>query len=216
MATTPLQLANAYATIANGGFLLRPSIVKAIWAPLTPDAGPAVADLGKGTKLVSYERRVVRDQLEMPMAEVYRPIVDGLTRVIRGPGVFWGFNHETTGQRLFANFPVNIAGKTGTAQGAANLPWNDSSVFAAFGIPDPNVENSVEVPYTVVAYLEKSGYGSKAAAPVVKCVFLALTGQVTLDPVTISDPLDLNGFTAAPARQLRNTFCLNGSAGLKD
>ena len=50
----------------------------------------------------------------------------------------------------------------------------------------------------------------------VKCVFLALTGQVTLDPVTISDPLDLNGFTAAPARQLRNTFCLNGSAGLKD
>ncbi|MEI7547108.1 MAG: hypothetical protein WCK21_03485, partial [Actinomycetota bacterium] len=71
-------------------------------------------------------------------------------------------------------------------------------------------------PYTVVAYLEKSGYGSKAAAPVVKCMFLALTGQVKLDDVVISDPLDLNSFTAAEPRQLRNTFCLNGSSGLKD
>ena len=63
-----------------------------------------------------------------------------------------------------------IAGKTGTAQGASSYPWNDSSVFAAFSLDDTK-------PYTVVAYLEKSGYGAKAAAPVVKCIFTALAGK---------------------------------------
>lgn len=217
MAGTPLQLAMGYATFANGGFLLQPSIVKAIWAPLTPNAVEAgKADLEQGTVRVSYERPVVRDQLEMDPATVYDPIVLGLTRVVRGPGTYYGFYHETTGERLFKGFPINIAGKTGTAQGAGNLPWNDSSVFAAFGVSDLNTEVANDVPYTVVAYLEKSGYGSKAAAPVVKCIFLALTEQVKLDPVVISDPLDLTGVTAAPARQLRNSFCLNGSSGLKD
>ncbi len=216
MAGTPLQLAMAYSTLANGGFLLEPSIIKAIWAPLTPNAGPAMADLTKGEVRVSYENAIVRDQLEMDPETIYKPIIEGLTRVIRGPGVFYGFEHETTGFRLFKGFPVNIAGKTGTAQGAANLPWNDSSAFAAFGVTDLNSENPTDVPYTVVAYLEKSGYGSKAAAPVVKCVFLALTQQVKLDPVVISDPLDVSSFTAAPARQLHNSYCLNGSSGLKD
>ncbi|MDO8389806.1 MAG: penicillin-binding transpeptidase domain-containing protein [Actinomycetota bacterium] len=216
MAGTPLQLAMGYATLANGGFLLKASILKAIWAPLTPDAGPAVADLEKGEVRVSFDRAVVRDQLEMDPETVYKPIVIGLTRVIRGPGVFYGFQHETTGERLFKGFPVNIAGKTGTAQGAGNLPWNDSSAFAGFGVTDLDAENPTDVPYTVVAYLEKSGYGSKAAAPVVKCVFLALTGNVTLDPVVIADPLDTDSLQAAPTRSLSNTFCLNGSSGLKD
>jgi len=216
MAGTPLQLAMGYATLANGGFLLQPSIIKAIWAPLTPDSAPAMADLEKGVKRVSFDRAVVRDQLEMDPEKVYNPIIHGLTRVIRGPGVFYGFQHETTGERLFKGFPVNIAGKTGTAQGAGNLPWNDSSAFAAFGITDLDAETATDVPYTVVAYLEKSGYGSKAAAPVVKCLFLALTDQVKTDPVVISDPLDLTSFQAAPSRSLANTFCLNGSSGLKD
>lgn len=217
LGATPLQLAGAYATLANGGFLLQPSIVKAIWAPLTPDYGPGVADLSKGTLRVDYSRPVVRDQLEMPIEEVYRPIIDGLTRVIRGPGVFYGFQHKTTGEALFRGFPVQIAGKTGTAQGAGNLPWNDSSVFAAFGIPsNPDSEVSDAMPYTVAAYLEKSGYGSKAAAPVVKCIFLALAEQLKLDPVVISDPLDLTSVVPAPLMQLRNTFCLNGTSGIKD
>ena len=34
----------------------------------------------------------------------------------------------------------------------------------------------------MVAYLEKSGYGSKAAAPVVKCIFTALAGQTRDGP----------------------------------
>lgn len=210
MAATPLQLTNAYATLANGGFLLEPTIIKNIYTASTPDLGPAVADLAQGTVLVSFDRPTVRDQLEMP-PEVLAPIIEGLSRVIRGPGTFYpgDFYHQTTGETLFKNFPVEIAGKTGTAQGAASLPWNDSSVFGAFGI-------TPDVPYTVVAYLEKSGYGSKAAAPVVKCMFLALTDRVAKDPVQVSDPLDVASTIPAPPRQLADATCLGGSSGIKD
>lgn len=211
MAATPLQITNAYATLANGGLRLQPSIIRAIYAPLTPDLSPAVADLASGTIVKSYLQPTVLDQLEMPLDEVYNPIVAGLTRVIEGKGTTYpsNFYHATTGETLFKNFPVDLAGKTGTAQGAGNLPWNDSSAFGAFSL-DP------ALPYTVFAYLEKSGYGSKAAAPVVKCVFLALSDNVTTDPVLVSDPLDINSFEAAPAKQLADQACLGGTSGIKD
>ncbi|MBI4936478.1 MAG: hypothetical protein HY828_21580 [Actinobacteria bacterium] len=210
MAATPLQLTGAYSTFANGGFLLQPTIVKAIYEPLTPDAGPAVADLAAGTIAQSFDKPVVRDQLEMP-PEVLQPIIEGLHRVIRGRGVTdtSGFYHGTTGEQLFKGFPVDIYGKTGTAQGAATLPWNDSSAFGAFSEEEG-------LPYTVVAYLEKSGYGSKAAAPVTKCMFLALSNNVATDPVYVSDPLDMNSTVPAPPKQLADATCLGGSAGVRD
>jgi len=210
MAATPLQIANAYATLGNGGLLLQPSIVKNIYAPLTPDLSAAVADLAKGTIVKSYALPVVRDQLEMP-PEIFNPIIAGLTRVIEGRGVTYpsNFYHATTGETLFQGFPLKIAGKTGTAQGAANLPWNDSSAFGAFSLDGA-------LPYTVFAYLEKSGYGSKAAAPVTKCIFLALAGEIVPDPVLPSDQLDLNSTEAAPAQQLADTSCLTGTSGIKD
>jgi len=215
MAATPLQLSNAYSTLANGGFLKKPSIIKNIYAPLTPDRAPGLANLVAGTVVKSFEQSVTVSALEMP-AGIYNPIIAGLTRVIRGPGVTSDFYHETTGERLFKDFPVQIAGKTGTVQGTGKYPWNDSSVFGAFGLPDNLDDVSSPVPYTVVAYLEKSGYGSKAAAPVVKCIYLALTGLADTDPVQLSDPLDTTANEPAPQRDLANTKCLGGSAGGRD
>lgn len=207
-ATTPLQLANAYATLANGGFLMVPHIVQAIYSPLTPDRSPGFADLDAGTVVVANDSPDVRVQLSMP-GEIYRPLVDGLTRVIIGPGTEFpkGYPHDTTGYRLFQTYPYDslpIAGKTGTAQGAGNLPWNDTSVFGAFSLDGTR-------PYTVVALLEKSGYGSKAAAPVVKCIFTAFAGATTWDAVKPSDTLDLRSPYPAPPRELANQSCLFGN-----
>jgi penicillin-binding protein 2 len=98
-----------------------------------------------------------------------------------------------------------IAGKTGTAQGAASLPWNDSSAFAAFSL-DANQ------PWVMSAYLEKSGYGSKAAAPVVKCMFMATLGAATVADVLPSNPLDITATVAAPERSLPSNRCLGGAA----
>ena len=208
LSASPLQLAVAYGTIANGGKVMRPHVVRAIWAPGTPNGKSGRVDLDAGTVLQDFSSpQVIRDIGARP--EVLDPIVRGLTRVINGPGVTSDFYHSTTGESLFRSYPkrtLPIAGKTGTAQGALNLPWNDSSAFAAFSKDDKN-------PYTAVAYLEKSGFGSRAAAPVVKCAFTAIAGKVPIDTAVPSDPLDTASFDVAPKQSLsaKNVMCLVGT-----
>jgi penicillin-binding protein 2 len=201
MAATPLQIANAYSTLANGGQRMQPTIVKAILAPFTPDLGPAVADIAKGVVITSFDQPKVVDTLEMDGVLEY--IDTGLQRVIKGKGTTYrGTYHKTTGELLFKGWNnVSLAGKTGTAQGAGNYPWNDSSVFGAYS-------KDADTPYTVVAYLEKSGYGSRAAAPVAKCVFEALADPSVPDPVVVSDQLDVNSTVAAAPKELRDDSCL--------
>lgn len=218
MAATPLQLTNAYSTIANGGFLRQPTVVKNILGALVPDLSPGIADLSKAVIVQSFDAHTYKDQLEMP-PDVYEPIINGLSRVtnagrVRSPGVTYpsNFYHATTGEVLFQTYPMNvlaIGGKTGTAQGAGSYPWNDSSVFGGFSL-DQNK------PYTVVAYLEKSGYGSKAAAPVVKCIFTALGNPALMDPVLPSDPLDLNALEPAPPTQLTDSSCMPDAVEARD
>ena len=134
------------------------------------------------------------------------PIGKGLARVITGPGVDFGYYHKTTGELSFLGYPYQllpIAGKTGTAQGFGNYPWNDSSAFGVFSLNPAK-------PFSAFAYLEKSGFGSQAAAPVVKCIFTVLAGQYRLDAVIPADPLNSNRAIAAPPIGLRNPLCLAG------
>ena len=218
MAATPLQLANAYSVLANGGFLYTPTVVKTIFEPLVPDLQPGTADLSKGVVIRSFDKPAYKDQLEMP-PDIIEPIIGGLARVtnafrVRNPGVSYPstFYHTTTGEKLFETYPMKdlpIAGKTGTAQGASSYPWNDSSAFAAFSLDKSK-------PFTVVAYLEKSGFGAKAAAPVVKCIFTALAGKTAMDPVLPSDPLDVNSLSPAPPTQLTDSSCMPSAVDARD
>ncbi|MET0911134.1 MAG: penicillin-binding transpeptidase domain-containing protein, partial [Ilumatobacteraceae bacterium] len=199
-ATTPLQLTNAYATIANGGFLLKPTVLKAIYEPGVPDSEvPGVADIAAGVP-IQIMTPTVRGQLDMSPA-IRDPLVEGLTRVVNGVGTP---GHQPTGVRVFRGFPhqqVPIAGKTGTAQGRDNDPRLDSAVFAAFQL-DPGG-------YTVAAYLEKAGYGGSAAAPVVRCMLLALNGFEQLWPVLLADQLDVSATRPAPPKQMPSEVCLD-------
>ena len=81
MAATPLQMANGYSTIANGGFLRTPTIVKNVYQPLVPDLSPGLADLSKAVLYQTFETPAYKDQLEMP-PDIRDPIVDGLKRVV--------------------------------------------------------------------------------------------------------------------------------------
>jgi penicillin-binding protein 2 len=205
LSASPLQLAVAYGTLGNGGKVLRPRVVRAIWAPGTPNGKSGRVDLAAGTIVQDFVDPQLLNDVGM-REEIRKAIVGGLTRVITGPGVTSDIYHSTTGEKLFRSYPkraLPIAGKTGTAQGAGNLPWNDSSVFGAFST-DP------AQPYTAVAYLEKSGYGSRAAAPVVKCVFTALAGKVRVDPAVPADPLDIASYAVAAPQMLPNPLCLVG------
>ena len=207
LSATPLQLATGYSTIANHGFVMKPEIIKAIYEPGVPDSTePGFADLSRGRLAVepNVEGEIVR-QISMPQA-IFQEITQGLRRVIKGRGTTSDFYHSTTGEKLFYYYPnsaIPIAGKTGTAQGAGNYPWNDSSAFAAFSL-------DAEQPYTVSAYLEKSGYGSQAAGPVVKCMFLQLSGIAPTDPVVLSDPLDPRSDVAAEQKILTDQSCYDG------
>ena len=205
LSATPLQMANAYAALANGGTVFEPRVVRAVLSPGTKNKSAGLADLTNATVV----QRVSQDaqRTEIPMRpDVRDPIVDGLRRVITGPGVDFDYYHKTTGENLFRNYSgMPIAGKTGTAQGFNNLPWNDSSAFGAFSL-DPTQ------PYSAFAYLEKSGYGATAAAPVVKCMFLALSKAWRVDDLVPADPLDTASNAAAASTRLRNPVCLVSTA----
>jgi penicillin-binding protein 2 len=211
LAVTPLQLATAYSTLANAGTVLKPHIALQILAPGTPDSPTQAgwADLSKSTVVRSFEvAEPARDLVPMPEDTVRGPIIAGMTRVIKGPGVYFPANRyrSPTGDSVFGgglydwdSFP--IAGKTGTAQGAASLPWNDSSAFTGISL-------DASRPYTVTAYLEKSGYGAQAAAPVAKCMFLGIEAKVPLQPVQLSDELDITQTVAAQPTTLASDDCL--------
>ncbi|MEO1055591.1 MAG: penicillin-binding transpeptidase domain-containing protein [Actinomycetota bacterium] len=209
LSATPLQLAVGYGTIGNYGSVMKPEIIKAIYEPGVPDAAePGYADVAQGrlAEEPNLTGEVVRE-LEMT-DDIHGEIERGLRRVITGPGQVnpQGAYRSTTGEKLFATYPgggIPLAGKTGTAQGAGNYPWNDSSAFAAYSIDRDR-------PYVATAYLEKAGYGARAAAPVVKCMFTQLSGLTEADPVVLSDPLDENDLTPAPPMSLRDTSCFEG------
>ena len=207
LSASPLQLAMGYSTIASKGFLMKPEIIKAVWQPGVPDsATQGYADLSEAklARPANVSGEVIR---QIPMTdEIWQEIDNGLHRVITGPGTTSDYYHSTTGEKLFYYYPdsaIPLAGKTGTAQGAGNYPWNDSSAFAAYS-RDPSR------PYTVSAYLEKAGYGSQAAAPVVKCMFLQMSGLEQSDPVVLSDSLDTNSNRPAQPVQLADPSCFDG------
>ena len=207
LSASPLQLAVGYSTIANKGYVMKPEIIKAVYQPGVPDsATQGYADISQA-KLAEEPNVAGEIVRQLPLAqESWDEIDRGLSRVITGPGTTSDFYHSTTGENLFYYYPdgaIPLAGKTGTAQGAGNYPWNDSSAFAAYS-RDPSR------PYTVSAYLEKAGYGSQAAAPVVKCMFLQMSGITQADPVRLSDTLDEDVLVAAQPRQLADTRCYDG------
>jgi penicillin-binding protein 2 len=211
LSATPIQLNQGYSTIANGGTLVQPTLIAAIWEPGTPDGTAGYADVREGEISEPSAAPIVVRQLDMN-PEYLDPIVKGLTRVVTTgagvPGTDIAY-HATTGERLFYDYPddaIPVAGKTGTAQGAGNYPWNDSSAFTAFSL-------DASRPFVVTAYLEKAGYGSQAAAPVVKCTFLALSGKIRTDPIRVSEPLDLNSTVAAPPNLLDDVACFNRRGG---
>ena len=99
----PLQLAVAYATVANGGNVVRPHL------------GQRIED-ASGRVLQELEPPTPR---KLPIDAAYREaILDGLRGAASEPG--------GTSTSVFAGFPVPIAGKTGTAEkglGRADQSW---------------------------------------------------------------------------------------------
>jgi penicillin-binding protein 2 len=159
---SPIQLANAYATFANGGTLHAPNLVWRVLQP-TEDGLVTVRELTP---------RVVR---QVDLADSTRiPIEAGLRGVVSDP--------SGTAYRAFEGFDATafpIAAKTGTAEVRGK---EDNAVFAAYGpIGAPRYSMSVVV--------EEGGFGSVGAGPIARYLFDRLSGQVALQPARSLRPV---------------------------
>ena len=146
ISVTPIQIANAYATFANGGTRFAPNLALRLQRPDGTVVRPVAPRIAGTTSIPPEVRQVVLDGLR-----------DALV-VRRGTGV-----------SAFAGFPLDqypVAGKTGTAQAP---PKQDTALFAAVApLGDPR--------YAVSVVMEQAGFGSTSAAPVARAVLAELSG----------------------------------------
>jgi penicillin-binding protein 2 len=150
---TPLQIASGYATIANGGTVWQPHVVKEVRDGVT-----------KELKRTVEPKQVAKVEMTPEWRQAVTDGLLGVTTQTGGTavGAFSGFPNDT--------FP--IAAKTGTAQVPDKAP---SAVFGAFGpANDPQ--------YAISVLLEESGYGGSVAAPVARRLFDVLRDPALLTP----------------------------------
>ena len=143
---TPLQMARFYAAIANGGKLVTPHVLMDVENP-------------NGTIVPTTA----------PPAPRPVPGLDPADLKVVQQGLFEG-THDPFGTSygVFGNFPVSIAGKTGTAQKTVHLPGytgeKDQSWWCGYGPAN-------DAKLVVCAVIENGGEGGSAAAPAAARVF---------------------------------------------
>jgi penicillin-binding protein 2 len=152
---TPLQMARFYALIANGGYLVTPHVLMDVENP-NGTAVPVAA-----------------------MPSPHKVGVDSAALQVVRQGL-WEGTHLSYGTSygVFGNFPVSIAGKTGTAEKVVTLPGytglQNQSWWCGYG-PTDNAK------LVVCAVIENGGHGGTAAAPAAAEVFAKYFG-VTVKP----------------------------------
>lgn len=143
---TPLQVARMMATVANGGTLFRPTLF---------DMAEDVAN-SANTERFQPETTGTLGVRE----DVLQTLQGALSRVTQPP--------RGTASFVFRNFPLPVAGKTGTAE-APGPGGEPHAWFAAYAPADrPQI--------AVVAMMENAGEGSSVAAPVVRDLLAAYFG----------------------------------------
>jgi penicillin-binding protein 2 len=146
---TPLQMVRFYSLIANGGKLVTPHVLYAVDEP------------GSG-----------RHYLNPPAPKPSN--VDPAALAVVRDGLYRATHYSYgTATAVFGNFPIPIAGKTGTAekvvqpQGYSQPLLQDQSWWCGYG-----PANSTQTPQIAVcAVIENGGHGGTAAAPAALKVF---------------------------------------------
>lgn len=144
---SPLQMAMVSAAVANGGQLMKPTLIETVFAP----------DL---TELVSFNPEVYSTPISAQTAATMNQMM--IQNVSNGAGS----NARING--------VDVAGKTGTAENAPGEPY--SLWFTGFApANDPQVAVAVVVENG--GGLGQSGFGNLVAAPIAKRVIEAVLNR---------------------------------------
>lgn len=158
---TPIQLANAYATFANGGVQHTPRLAAAVLEPRTGNEDAP----GEVVRLLAAQRA---GEVDIDPT-LWQAVMEGLLGVVINPngtaaGAFQGLEG------------ISVAGKTGTAERA---PKQDTSLFVGITPVD-------QPQYVAVAVVEEGGFGSSVAAPIVRRTMAALHGDPNPPPVQVA------------------------------
>ena len=145
---TPLRLAQIYAAIANDGVYYKPQVARAI---------------------VDVDGKIVKE---------FKPEIADTIKIEQST---WDFLHrglrmvvtKGTAAGVFSGFPVEVSGKTGTAQvfgrNPNGSPKDDTSWFAGYGpTADPQ--------YAVVMMVSQGGFGASTSGLGVRNIFETLFG----------------------------------------
>jgi penicillin-binding protein 2 len=150
---TPLQMARFYSMLANGGQLVTPHVVEDVEQQTNNPASPTILQ-----RFAAQPPTKVFDD-----SAALRAVQEGL----------WEGTHSSIGTSsgVFGNFPISIAGKTGTAQKLIQLPGYpnplelNQSWWCGYGPTDSTPQ------IAVCAVIENGGHGGTAAAPAALKVF---------------------------------------------
>lgn len=156
LSATALQVLNAYATIANGGVMMEPRVVRAIRAPD-----------GDVHRVIQPQR--VRRVISESTAETLTKMLVGVVE-------------NGTGSR--ARIPgLHIAGKTGTAQQLEDGLYSQKSYTASFVGYYPADEPKVAM-IVMLDRPKTSIYGGSTAAPIFRRVVQKTMTMLELDDAT--------------------------------
>jgi penicillin-binding protein 2 len=148
---TPMQMARFYAAIANGGRLVTPHVLKDVELP---------SSNGRPGKVLPTQQ---------PAAPETTGVDARALDVVR-QGLYEATHSSLgTSTAIFGSFPVQIAGKTGTAEKAIDLgggfvPLLNQSWWCGYG-------PASDAQLVVCALIENGGHGGTAAAPAAAKVF---------------------------------------------
>ncbi|NLZ54055.1 MAG: penicillin-binding protein 2, partial [Thermoanaerobacteraceae bacterium] len=135
---TPIQIVNYIAAIANEGTWMKPHLIKSI---TDPDGNT-----------VLEKNPEIGGQLDISKS-TYKIIKQGMRGVTLPGG---------TAYSVFANFPISVAGKTGTAEW--DVTKDPHGWFVAFApYEDPEI--------AVVVFIEQAGSGGTTGGPIAKAIF---------------------------------------------
>ena len=168
---TPLRLAQIYAAIANNGTYYKPQVARAI--------------VDVDGKLIKEFKPEVADTIKVEQS-TWDFLHRGLRMVItRG-----------TAAGVFSGFPVEVSGKTGTAQVFGKNPngsaKDDTSWFASYGpTQDPK--------YAVVMMVSQGGFGASTSGLGVRNIYETLFG-VTGNKVNPEKAIFPNGVPSTIAK----------------
>jgi penicillin-binding protein 2 len=145
---TPLRLAQIYAAIANDGVYYKPQVARAI--------------VDADGKIVKEFKPEIADTIKIEQS-TWDFLHRGLRMVVT----------KGTAAGVFAGFPVEVSGKTGTAQvfgrNPNGSPKDDTSWFAAYGPTD-------DPQYAVVMMVSQGGFGASTSGLGVRNIFETLFG----------------------------------------